>query len=105
MSVHADVEALSAQGIHSVLAQFVDLHGVAKGKLVPLGKLHDWVDTGAGFAGPSIWGAGLGRFGPRSEYHGRVQIESLRPLPFMPGAGHHCKCARQRPSFLLQHHE
>ena len=36
MSIHAAVEALSAQGIHSVLAQFVDLHGVAKGKLVPL---------------------------------------------------------------------
>ena len=36
MSVHADVEALSAQGIYSVLAQFVDLHGVAKGKLVSL---------------------------------------------------------------------
>ena len=36
MSVHAAVEALSAQGTHSVLAKFVDLHGVAKGKLVPL---------------------------------------------------------------------
>ena len=36
MSLHAAVEALSAQGVHSVLAQFVDLHGVANGKLVPL---------------------------------------------------------------------
>ncbi len=58
MSVHAAVEALAAQGVHSVLAQFVDLHGVAKGKLVPLVKLQEWVDTGAGFAGPSIWGTG-----------------------------------------------
>ena len=88
MSLHAAVEALSAQGVHSVLAQFVDLHGVAKGKLVPLVKLQEWVDTGAGFAGPSIWGTGLGRFGLRSEYYGRVQIESLRPLPFMPGVAH-----------------
>ena len=36
MSIHAAVEALSAQGIHSVLTQFVDLYGVARGKLVSL---------------------------------------------------------------------
>ena len=87
-AVQAAVDALSAQGIHSVLAQFADLHGVAKGKLVPLAKLPEWVETGAGFAGPSIWGTGLGRLGPRSEYYGRVQLESLRPLPFMPGVAH-----------------
>jgi hypothetical protein len=86
--VQAAMDTLSAQGIHSVLAQFVDLHGVAKGKLVPLAKLHEWAETGAGFAGPSIWGTGLGRLGPRSEYYGRVQVDSLRPLPFMPGVAH-----------------
>ena len=88
-SVHAaQVEALQAQGIHSVLAQFCDLHGVAKGKLVPLAHLQEWVEQGAGFAGPSIWGTGLPRFGARSEYYGRVQPHSLRPLPFMPGVAH-----------------
>lgn len=76
---------LRRQGIHSVLAQFTDLHGVAKGKLVPLAHLPDLVTTGAGFAGPSIWGTGLPRMGPRSEYFGRVQPYSLQPLPFMPG--------------------
>ncbi|MBK1683979.1 type III glutamate--ammonia ligase [Rhodoferax fermentans] len=79
---------LQASGIHSILTQFCDLHGVAKGKLVPLQNLREWVETGAGFAGPSIWGTGLGRFGARSEYYGRVQPESLRPLPFMPGVAH-----------------
>ncbi|TXT36433.1 MAG: glutamine synthetase [Comamonadaceae bacterium] len=79
---------LKAQGIHSILTQFCDLHGVAKGKLVPLDSLPEWVEQGAGFAGPSIWGTGLGRFGARSEYYGRVQIDSLRPLPFMPGVAH-----------------
>ena len=82
------IETLTEKGIHSVLAQFADIHGVAKGKLVPLKYLNEWVETGAGFAGPSIWGTGLGRFGKRSEYYGRVQIESLRPLPFMPGVAH-----------------
>jgi glutamine synthetase len=79
---------LKARGIHSILTQFCDIHGVAKGKLVPLENLREWVEVGAGFAGPSIWGTGLGRFGLRSEYYGRVQIESLRVLPFMPGVAH-----------------
>ena len=46
---------LKAQGIHSILTQFCDLHGVAKGKLVPVDNLKEWVEQGAGFAGPSIW--------------------------------------------------
>ncbi len=87
-SVEESVALLKSQGVHSVLTQFCDLHGVAKGKLVPLEKLQEWVEQGAGFAGPSIWGTGLPRFGARSEYYGRVQLESLRLLPFMPGVAH-----------------
>jgi glutamine synthetase len=89
MNIYKNVAAeLKANGIHTILTQFCDLHGVAKGKLVPLDNLQEWVEQGAGFAGPSIWGTGLGRFGARSEYYGRVQLESLRPLPFMPGVAH-----------------
>lgn len=84
----ATIERLSAQGIHSVLAQFTDLHGTPKGKLVPLALLDEWVQSGAGFAGPSIWGTGLPRHGARSEYFGRVVPASLRPLPFMHGVAH-----------------
>ena len=86
--IQAAIDDLSTQGIHSILTQFCDLHGVAKGKLVPLDDLKEWVASGAGFAGPSIWGTGLGRFGARSEYYGRVQIESLRALPWLPGVAH-----------------
>lgn len=88
MDARALIERFSALGIHSVLAQFADLHGVAKGKLVPLERLGDLLDVGAGFSGPSIWGTGLPRMGPRSEYYARVQPESLRVLPFMPGVAH-----------------
>ena len=80
--------ALRAQGIHSILTTFTDLHGAPKGKLVPLEGLPGAVAAGAGFAGPSIWGTGLPRMGARSEYYGRVVPESLRPLPFMPGVAH-----------------
>jgi glutamine synthetase len=87
-SYEKTITDFKAQGIHSILTQFCDLHGVAKGKLVPLDNLREWVESGAGFAGPSIWGTGLGRYGARSEYYGRVQVHSLRPLPFMPGVAH-----------------
>jgi glutamine synthetase len=82
------IAALKAQGIHSLLPQFTDIHGVAKGKLVPVENLREWVEVGAGFAGPSIWGTGLPRYGARSEYYGRVLPETIRALPFMPGVAH-----------------
>ena len=88
MTIESTIDVLTAKGIHSVLTQFSDIHGVAKGKLVPLKNLKEWVEQGAGFAGPSIWGTGLGRHGPRSEYYARVQLETLQPLPFMPGVAH-----------------
>ncbi len=88
MSIQSTIDSLTAKGIHSVLTQFSDINGVSKGKLVPLKNLAEWVEQGAGFAGPSIWGTGLGRFGPRSEYYARVQLETLRPLPFMTGVAH-----------------
>ena len=86
--VHEVTARLQAQGIHSLLVQFADIHGVGKGKLVPVSNLADWVAIGAGFAGPSIWGTGLPRLGERSEYYGRVQLGTIRPLPFMPGVAH-----------------
>jgi glutamine synthetase len=88
MAHQALIATLQAQGLHSILAQFCDIHGVAKGKLVPVGNLGEWIEQGAGFSGPSIWGTGLPRMGPRSEYYGRIQPDSLRALPYMPGVAH-----------------
>ena len=78
-------ERLQAEGVRTLVAQFTDLHGVAKGKYVPLAHLESLLTEGAGFAGPSIWGTGLPRTGPRSEYYGRGQPETARALPWMPG--------------------
>ena len=64
-------KSLAAEGVHTLIAQFTDIHGVAKGKLVPLAHLGTLLHTGAGFSGPSIAGTGLPRMGPRSEYYGR----------------------------------
>ncbi len=78
-------DTLHAQGVHTLLVQFTDLHGVAKGKLVPLAHLDDVLTLGAGFAGPSIWGTGLPRTGPRSEYYARGDAATVQPLPWLPG--------------------
>ena len=45
---------LRQQGVHTLLAQFVDVYGTFKGKWLPLHQLAVLVRDGAGFAGPSI---------------------------------------------------
>ena len=84
-SVRALRERLAAQGVHTLLVQFTDLHGVAKSKWVPLKHLGDVLGTGAGFAGPSIAGTGLGRTGARSEYFARGDASTAQAMPWMPG--------------------
>jgi glutamine synthetase len=78
-------QRLHEAGVHTLLVQFTDLHGVAKGKLVPLAHLNDVLATGAGFSGPSISGTGLPRMGARSEYYARGDAATALPLPWMPG--------------------
>ncbi|MBK1713146.1 type III glutamate--ammonia ligase [Rubrivivax gelatinosus] len=78
-------ERLAAAGVHTLLVQFTDLNGVAKGKLVPLAHLDEVLATGAGFAGPSIVGTGLPRCGPRSEFYARGDAATALPLPWWPG--------------------
>lgn len=79
------LQRMEAAGVHTVIAQFVDIHGAAKGKYIPLAHLADIVGAGVGFAGPSIWGLGLPRNGPRSEFYGRGDLDTLQELPWMPG--------------------
>lgn len=78
-------ERLRAAKVHTLLAQFTDLHGVAKGKYLPLEQLDQLLNEGAGFAGPSIAGTGLPRTGPRSEFWGRGDAATAQALPWMPG--------------------
>ena len=78
-------ERLSAQGVHTLVATFTDVHGVAKGKYVPLAHLDDLLAEGVGFSGPSIAGSGLPRIGPRSEYWGRGAASTVTALPWLPG--------------------
>ncbi len=78
-------ERLAAKGVHTLIAQFTDIHGVARGKFVPLAHLDDLLTDGAGFSGRSIAGSGLPRCGPRSAYWGRGAASTATALPWLPG--------------------
>lgn len=79
------MERLRAAGVHTLLAQFTDMHGVAKGKWLPLAHLDDLLSDGVAFSGASIAGTGLPRTGPRSQYIARGYASTVTALPWLPG--------------------
>ena len=69
--------------IRYVLAQFVDIHGAAKAKAVPVEHLNMVLTDGAGFAGFALWGFGMGPEGP--DYMAVGDLNTLQPIPWMAG--------------------
>jgi len=74
---------LTANNVSYVLAQFVDIHGVAKAKSVPVAHLNSVLTDGAGFAGFAIWGVGIQPNGPDFMAVGDLSTISL--VPWQPG--------------------
>ena len=75
-------QQLQKTGIEFLLAQFVDIHGSAKVKMVPTASFDDLIDVGAGFAGAAVWGVGQG---PHShDMMARIDLDSFTPLSWMP---------------------
>ena len=73
---------LAQDGIEFILAQFVDVTGAAKVKMIPASSLDDAIDAGAGFAGAAVWGVGQG---PHShDMLARVDLDSYTPIPWQP---------------------
>jgi len=66
-----------------VLAQFVDIHGVAKTKAVPAKHFEDILNPGAGFAGFALWGFAMQPNSPDFLAVGDPSTLSL--MPWMPG--------------------
>ena len=66
-----------------LLAQFVDIHGAAKAKAVPIEHYDMVVGDGAGFAGFAVWGLGMGPHGP--DFMGVGDPASISEVPWMPG--------------------
>ena len=74
---------LKDNNVKYVLAQFVDIHGVAKVKSVPVAHLNDILTAGAGFAGGAIWGMGIKPNGP--DYMAVGELATLNLIPWQPG--------------------
>jgi glutamine synthetase len=75
-------ELLKEDGIKFIVVQFVDIHGSAKSKMVPVECFDDAIDVGAGFAGGALWGVGQG---PHShDLMARIDVDTYTPLPWMP---------------------
>lgn len=83
MDLNKTCARLKEQGVKYVLAQFVDIHGVAKTKSVPVDHLQMVVKDGAGFAGFAVCGLGMGPEGP--DYMARADLSTLSVLPWLPG--------------------
>lgn len=73
---------LDAQGVKYVLAQFVDIHGTAKAKAVPVAHLPSVLSDGAGFAGFAIWGVGIEPHGP--DFMAVGELNTLSLVPWQP---------------------
>jgi glutamine synthetase len=71
------------RNIRHVLAQFVDIHGTAKAKAVPVEHLDMVLNEGAGFAGFAVWGLGMTPDGP--DFMAIGDLATLQNIPWMPG--------------------
>jgi len=74
---------LAKNNVKSVLAQFVDIHGTAKAKSVPVSHFEDILNAGAGFAGFAVWGLGIEPHGP--DYMAVGDLSTLSLVPWQPG--------------------
>lgn len=74
---------LEKNNVKFVLAQIVDIHGVAKAKAVPASHFEDILNDGAGFAGFALWGIGQEPNDP--DYMAVGDLGTLHLVPYQPG--------------------
>ncbi len=74
---------LTEDGVQYILAQFVNIHGSAKVKMVPARNVDDILTDGAGFAGGAVWG--VGQEAHSHDMMGRGDPSSYTPIPWQPG--------------------
>ena len=111
MPTREEVRQLMARdGIRYLLAQFVDINGSPKVKMVPASHLDDMIDDGAGFAGAAVLGLGQG---PHShDMMARIDLDTYSPAPWAEGVARfaadlyvdgepHMYCARQNLKRVL----
>ena len=76
-------QRMNDDNIEYILAQFVDINGSPKVKMVPVSHFDDVIDTGAGFAGAALPGMGQG---PHShDMLARIDLDTYTPVPWTQG--------------------
>ena len=83
MNINEAKKFLAQHEVKFILAQFVDIHGTAKTKAVPVGHFEDILGAGAGFAGFAVWGLGIGPHGP--DFMAVGDLDTLCLVPWLPG--------------------
>jgi len=83
MTVAGAKKFLKDNNVKYILAQFVNIHGVAKTKSVPVAHLDEILTVGAGFAAFAIGGLGIGPDGP--DYMAVGDLSTLSLVPWQPG--------------------
>jgi len=83
MTIEEAKKFLEDNQIKYILAQFVDIHGVAKTKSVPASCLESIVEDGAGFAGFAVWGLGMEPHD--GDYMAKADLSTLSIVPWQPG--------------------
>ncbi|WP_130536652.1 type III glutamate--ammonia ligase [Thiomicrorhabdus indica] len=83
MTIEEAKKFLEENQIKYILAQFVDIHGVAKTKSVPASCLEAIVEDGAGFAGFAVWGLGMEPHD--GDYMAKADLSTLSLVPWQPG--------------------
>ena len=76
-------ERLANDRVQYLLAQFVDLHGSPKVKLVPAGQFDTLVDEGAAFAGAAL--PGMGQAPNSHDMMARIDLDTYTLLPWTDG--------------------
>src|SRR5258708_25559609 len=82
MTPQAARKYLKDNKVKYILAQFVDIHGAAKAKAVPVEHLDMMLNEGAGFAGFALWGFGMGPHRP--DYIAVGDPCTLSVIPCLP---------------------
>ncbi len=83
MTPEQATEFLKKNDVKLVFAQFIDIHGVAKAKAVPVSHFGDILADGAGFAGFAVWG--LGQEPHHPDYMAVGDLSTLSLVPWQPG--------------------
>ncbi len=83
MTIDEAKQFLGENEVKFVLAQFVDVHGVAKTKAVPVNHFEDILTDGAGFAGFAVWGLGQEPHDP--DFMAVGDLTTLSLVPWQPG--------------------